>query len=116
MENTNNIEQLLTDIEKGKIRLTPEQKDKLYKGFRRPFYNDNWEKLKVEFYEDFDMYNYIDIHNKEIVCSLSLQEAIGTLLKIKYKVDNVRRLPNYEQLKEDVKQILSVIQRPVNKN
>ncbi len=112
MEKTKEIETLFADIEKGKVILTPGQKEQLRKGMHRPVYNDIWDKMKSEFYDNFKAFNYTNKQNKQIVCSLSLQEAIGTLLKIKYKVDSVRKLPaNETQLKEDVRQILKAIER-----
>ena len=113
MENTKNIETLIAEIEKGNVILTPGQKEQLRKGMRKYMYNDVWDKIKAEFKTDFEQLNYTDIHNKQVVCSLPVQEAIGTIIKAKYKVDNVRRLSaeNETQIKEDIKQILDIIKR-----
>ena len=111
MENKKNIDTLIADIEEGNVILTPEQKEQLRKGMRKYMYNDVWDKIKAEFKTDFEQLNYTDTHNNKVICSLPVQEAIGTIIKAKYKVDNVRRLSaeNETQIKEDVKQILNII-------
>lgn len=113
MENTKNIDTLIADIEKGNVILTPEQKEQLRKGIKKYMYNDIWHKIKAEFKTDFEQLNYTDTHNNKVICSLPVQEAIGTIIKAKYKVDNVRRLSaeNETQIKEDIKQILDIIKR-----
>ena len=109
MKNRIDLDELLINIEDGKMLLTKEQKEKIRKVLKKPIYNDNWDKLKAEFKTEFEKYNYIR-NDKQVICSLSIQEAISILLRAKYKVKSVREIQEpYENIKNFTMQILDIL-------
>ena len=109
MEKKTDLSELLVSIEEGNIQLTKEQKEQLKQVLKKPTYNNKWDKLKAEFKTEFEKYNYIK-NDKQVICSISLQETIATLLRIKYKTKNVREIQEpYENIKNFTMQILDIL-------
>lgn len=111
MENKTYLSEFLESIEQEKIELTKEQAEQLKNILHKPIYNDNWDKLKKEFKPEFEKFNYTK-NNKTVICSLTLQETVSTLLRIKYKVKNVREIEEpYNSIKTFTNQILELIKK-----
>ena len=111
MKNKTDLSKLLQSIEEGKIELTNKQKKQIREVIHRPIYNDNWDKLKQEFKTEFEKFNYTR-NNKTIICSLSLQEAVSILLRIKYKAKNVREIQEpYNNIKNFTIKILNILSK-----
>ena len=109
MKNRIDLDELLINIEDGKMLLTKEQKEKIRKVLKKPIYNDNWDKLKAEIKEKIDSFNYTN-NNKTVICSLSIQEAISILLRVKYKVKSVREIQEpYNNIKNFTMEILDIL-------
>lgn len=85
---------------------------------------NNWKKIKQEYKEDFKLFNYeydnrvlgIDYKyytkKEEKHFENQVSNAIGTLLRLLYKVKNVSNINvDYEEMKNIVGQILDVLKR-----
>lgn len=111
MEKKTDLSELLVNIEEGNIQLTKEQKEQLRQAVKKPIYNNKWDKLKSEIKEKIDSFNYTN-NNKTVICSLSIQEAISTLLRAKYKVKNVREIQEpYDNIKNFTMEILDILSK-----
>ena len=72
---------------------------------------NNWKKLKTEFEEEFDKFDYSNGQRK-ITTRFAIQGAIGTLLRILYRADNVSKInANYEEMKAIVEPILDILKQ-----
>ena len=66
----------------------------------------NWLRIKKEFAEDFKMFNKDNSEKNQY----HLENAIGTLLKLLYKANNVSKIDKkYEDMKLVVEQLINVL-------
>lgn len=83
---------------------------------------NNWKKIKNELKEEFEKFNYINhweclncdnqliSRDTEVNAGYAMQNAIGTLLRIIYKAENVSKInAKYEDMKLVVEKILEVL-------
>lgn len=97
-------------------------KRELLEEMKRSKKENVWKRVKKEYIEEFKKFNYIDhwealncnnqliTRDKEVLVEYPMQNAIGTLLKIIYKVDSVSKITaSYEDVKEITEKILNIL-------
>lgn len=85
---------------------------------------NNWKKIKIELEQEFDNLDYINhweclnanneliSKNTKVSVKYPLQNAIGTILRIVYKAENVSKInANYEDMKSIVEQIFNILKQ-----
>jgi Ni,Fe-hydrogenase III component G len=104
------------------IRLKEDIKREIIEEMKNKKQESVWSKLKKEYSEEFQKFNYIEHweftniagefceHNKEVKAEYPMSNAIGTLLKIIYKVENVKKIDaEYDEVKNIVDGIIKVL-------
>ena len=97
-------------------------KKELMQEMSKPKKETVWKKVKKEYEEEFKKFNYIDhfettscdgrliSRDKQVLAEYPMMNAIGTLLRIKYKVDNVSKInADYNEMREIVGKILGIL-------
>lgn len=97
-------------------------KQELIEEMKKPRQENLWKKIKQEYKEEFNKFNYIEhweamncegrlvTRDKEVIAEYPLTNAIGTLLRITYKAENVSKInADYEEVKKTVGSILNIL-------
>ena len=103
------------------LKLKEEIKKELLLEMSKPKNESVWRKVKNEHIDDFKKFDYIDhweslncdnqpiSYDKEVKAEYPMTSAIGTLLRIVYKANNVNKVnASYEDVKKFVEGILNV--------
>lgn len=78
---------------------------------------NNWKKIKTELEQEFNNLDYMN-HNElisrdtKVSVKYPLQNAIGTILRVIYKAENVSKInADYEDMKNIVEQIFNILKQ-----